>query len=129
MDPLSDVLRSVRLTGGLFLDARFTAPWSVSGNMTPADCRALLASPAHAPTQIIAYHVVIAGRLIAAVEGEPPMEVSAGEIVLIPRNDVNALSSARGLKPLKARDLVRAPEGGGLPWISHGGGGVATHIV
>ena len=129
MDPLSDVLRSVRLTGGVFLDARFTAPWAVSGNMTVEDCRAFLASPAHAPAQIIAYHVVIAGRLFAAVDGEPPMEVSAGEIVLIPRNDVNALSSAAGLEPRKARDLVEAPEGGGLPRISHGGGGAATHIV
>jgi AraC-like DNA-binding protein len=129
MDPLSDVLRSVRLTGGVFLDARFTAPWSVSGNMSAEDCRAFLASPAHAPAQIIAYHVVIAGKLLAAVEGEPAMEVSAGEIVLIPRNDVNCLSSAVGLEPRKARDLVRAPDGGGLPWIRHGGGGEATHIV
>src|SRR5262245_22583442 len=119
MDPLSDVLRSVRLTGGVFLDARFTAPWSVSGNMTPADCQAFLASPTQVPAQIIAYHVVIAGRLFAAVEGEPPMEVSAGEIVLIPRNDVNALSSDVGLKPRKARDLVQAADGGGLPWIQH----------
>lgn len=129
MDPLSDVLRSVRLTGGVFLDARFTAPWSVSGNMSAEDCRAFLASPTHAPAQIIAYHVVTAGKLIAAVEGEPAMEASAGEIVLIPRNDVNALSSAIGLKPRKARDLVQAPDGGGLPWIRHGGGGEATHIV
>jgi AraC-like DNA-binding protein len=97
--------------------------------MTAEDCRAFLASPMHAPAQIIAYHVVIAGKLLAAVEGEPAMEVSAGEIVLIPRNDVNCLSSAVGLEPRKARDLVRAPDGGGLPWIRHGGGGEATHIV
>jgi len=129
MDPLSDVLRSVRLTGGVFLDARFTAPWSVSGNMAAEDCRSFLASPEHVPAQIIAYHVVIAGELFAAVDGEPPMHVAAGEIVLIPRNDTNSLASAAGLKPLKARDLVQAPNGGGLPWIRHGGGGAATHIV
>jgi AraC-like DNA-binding protein len=129
MDPLSDVLRSVRLTGGVFLDARFTAPWSVSGNMSAEDCRSFLASPSRAPAQIIAYHVVIAGELFAAVEGEPPMRVSAGEIVLIPRNEVNSLSSVAGLAPLKARDLVQSPNGGGLPWIRHGGGGAPTHIV
>ena len=27
MDALSDVLRLVRLTGAVFLDAEFTAPW------------------------------------------------------------------------------------------------------
>ena len=29
MDPLSDVLRVISLDGGVFLDAQFTAPWSV----------------------------------------------------------------------------------------------------
>ena len=29
MDALSDVLRIVRLTGAVFMDAEFTAPWCV----------------------------------------------------------------------------------------------------
>lgn len=63
-DPLSDVLRSVRLTGGIFLDAQFTAPWCVRSKITPNDCAPFLASP----TQIIAYHYVIEGRLVLALE-------------------------------------------------------------
>ena len=38
IDPLSEVLRSVRLTGGIFLDARFTAPWCVRTNILAEDC-------------------------------------------------------------------------------------------
>ena len=34
-DPFSEMLRSIRLTGGVFLDARFTAPWCVTANMSP----------------------------------------------------------------------------------------------
>lgn len=37
-DPLSDVLHSVRLSGGVFLEARFTAPWCVVANLEPSDC-------------------------------------------------------------------------------------------
>jgi hypothetical protein len=29
MDALSDLLQAMRLTGGVFLESRFTAPWSV----------------------------------------------------------------------------------------------------
>jgi AraC-like DNA-binding protein len=125
MDPLSDLLRSVRLTGGVFLDAHFTAPWCVSSKMTAEDCRPFLA----APSQVIAYHVVIEGKLLVSVEGEPATEVAAGQIVLIPRNDVHTLASANGLRPVNARDLIQASAAGGLAGISHGGGGEATHIV
>jgi AraC-like DNA-binding protein len=125
MDPLSDVLRSVRLTGGIFVDGRFTAPWSVSSQLIADDCKAFLAEPA----QIIAYHVVIAGTLFAAVAGEPAIEVAAGEIVLIPRNEPHTLSSAAGLRPVDSRELVQASPQGGIARVRHGGGGAATHIV
>ncbi|MDF3810417.1 MULTISPECIES: AraC family transcriptional regulator [Rhodopseudomonas] len=125
MDALSDVLRSVRLTGGVFLDARFTAPWSINSQTTAEYCEPYLAAPA----QIIAYHVVIAGRLQLSVEGEAAIEVMAGEIVLVPRNEVHTLSSVTGLKPLNAQDLILPAGDGGLMRIRHGGGGAATHIV
>lgn len=35
MDALSDVLRFVRLTGGVFLEAEFTAPWCVHSHVEP----------------------------------------------------------------------------------------------
>jgi AraC-like DNA-binding protein len=125
MDPLADVLRSVRLSGGVFLDAKLTAPWCVSSQTFADDCGLEVATP----TQIIAYHVVIAGRLLASVEGEPPIEVAAGEIVLVPRNELHLLASATGIRPVSGRELVQRGEDGSLARIVHGGGGDATHIV
>jgi AraC-like DNA-binding protein len=125
MDPLSEVLRSVRLIGGVFLDARFTAPWCVTAKITAEDCRPFLAAPA----QIIAYHFVIAGRLLLELEGDVPVELKAGEIVVLPRNDGHTLASAPGLDAVSADDLIRPAADGGLAQISYGGGGEATHIV
>jgi AraC-like DNA-binding protein len=125
MDPFSEVLRSVRLTGGVFLDSHFTAPWSVLAQLSAEDCRLALATP----TQMIAYHFIVEGRLTISVSGEPPIEVSAGEVVLLPRNDIHTLSSAHGLAPMSARDLVQPSADGGLPGIVHGGGGELTHVV
>ncbi len=125
MDPLSDVLRSVRLIGGVFFDAHLTAPWCVNANLTADDCKAFLAMPA----QLIAYHFIIEGRLVLSVEGEPPIEVRAGEIVLFPRNDRHMMGSAPGLKPVSAGVLIKPSADGGVARISHGGGGEATRLV
>jgi len=125
IDPLSEVLRSVHLTGGIFLDARFTAPWCVHTKIAAEDCGVFLAKP----PLLIAYHFVIEGRLLLSIEGESAVEVRAGEIVLLPRNDVHTLASASGLVPTSARHLIQPSADGGLARISHGGGGETVHLV
>lgn len=125
MDALSDLLQTVRLTGGVFLDARFTAPWCVSARIGPEDCRPFLSDPC----QLIAYHYVTRGRLQLQIAGEPAMDVRAGEAVLLPRNDPHLLGSSVALRPVSADDLIQQAEGGGMARINHGGGGEATHLV
>ncbi|KUO55273.1 MAG: AraC family transcriptional regulator [Alphaproteobacteria bacterium BRH_c36] len=124
-DPLSEVLRSVRLKGGVFLDARFSAPWAVSSHVTSEDCRPILSKPA----QMIAYHFLIEGRVLVSVQGAPAIEVVAGELVLLPRNDFHVLSSGPGLIPLDGHHLVQPSPGGGLAEINFGGGGEPVRMV
>ncbi|WP_040486182.1 AraC family transcriptional regulator [Lutibaculum baratangense] len=124
-DPLSDVLRSVKLTGGVFLDVRLTAPFCVVSELTSEDVRAILQNP----VQLVFFHVVMAGRMLLEVEGEPAVEVEAGEIVLLTHNDVHTLASEPGLVPVEARSLVVVSEDGGLARISHGGGGEETRMA
>jgi AraC-like DNA-binding protein len=124
MDPLSEVIRSIRLVGGLFLDAHFTAPWSVLSHITPAHCNL---TPA-LPVQIIGYHVVLDGTLKATLDGKT-IEVGAGEAVLFPRANPHVLGSAVGLPTYRASDLVKAAQDDGLGRIDYGGGGDPVHIV
>ena len=125
MDPLSDVLRSFRLSGAIFLDSRFTAPWCVVTRLSAEDCGPFLT----APSLLIAYHYVISGRFLLTIEGEPTIEVRAGEVVLLPRNNVHTLASGSGLAPVDAQELIQPSADGGLAQISHGGGGETTHLV
>lgn len=125
IDPLSQVLGSVRLTGGVFLEARFTAPWCTLSQITAEDIQPFVP----APGQIIAYHFVVGGRLLCSVDGEAPLEVGTGEVVLMPRNDRHMLASAPGLPAVSADDLIRPGEQGGPMRIDHGGGGEPTHVV
>lgn len=116
MGPLSEVLRSVRLTGGVFLSAHFTAPFCISVSITPDDCAPFLKKPA----QMIGYHVVIEGKLLVALKGEPMVEVNAGEIVLFPQNDAHTLANQPGITPVSARSLIKRSPDGGLFRIDHG---------
>ena len=123
MDALSDVLRVVRLTGGVFLDARFTAPWSVAGRVEPEEIRAFV----DRPHGVIGFHYVVSGRMIASVPGQEPIEVKAGEIILTPRNDTHILASAPNLATVSAGAIVL--EGAGIGSLDYGGGGEETHMV
>jgi len=125
MDALSDLLRVVRLSGGVFLDAEFSAPWCVAAQVGAEDYRLVMAEPA----RVIAFHYVVAGRLLLQVAAELPVELHSGTIVLLPRNDAHTLASETGLQPVSGDRLMQADPGGGLARIRYGGGGESTHIV
>src|SRR5512146_1393440 len=125
MDALSDVLRTLRLTGGVFLDARFSAPWSLVTNVQPEKFKLFLGSS----NQIMAFHYVISGKLVAHVVGEQPRELTAGALILLPRNELHVLASEPGLKRKPASDIVMKDSGLGLWELRHGGGGEEVHIV
>jgi len=119
VDVLSEMLAAMRLSGGVILDTQFRDPWSVVSHFGPDDCAPFFPVPKH----IIAYHYVRSGRFWAKVGGQQPVEVSAGEIILFPRNDAHILYSDGDLKPVDAHELVRPGENGNLPSIRWGGSG------
>src|SRR5690606_22168007 len=125
LDALLDMLRAMRLTGGIFLDAQFSAPWSVLAQVAPEDCAPFTA----APRQIIAYHYVTAGRCLLTVGDRQPIEVRSGEIVVMPRNARHVVASAAQLCPVNIDHLIEPAPEGGPARIVHGGGGETTSIL
>jgi AraC-like DNA-binding protein len=125
MDHVLDMLRSMRLTGGMFLDAEFSAPWCVTAQVGPEDCAPFTPTP----LQIIAYHYVTVGRLLLKVEGQSPISVERGEIVVLPRNDPHVIGSSLTARPVGAGHLIRPSPEGGLARISYGGGGERTQML
>src|SRR5262245_15274279 len=79
-DALSDVLNLVGLTGGVFMDADFTAPWSVAGKVSPELCKPFMAPPDH----ILAFHYVVEGPLFVTFEDGFTAQAQAGEIIMLP---------------------------------------------
>lgn len=125
MDALSDLLRAIRLTGGVFLEAELSAPWCITAQIGAEDCRAAMPEP----KRVIAFHYVLDGRLLLQFGADRPLEVAAGAMVLLPHNDQHLLASEPGLRPVEGGSLMSAMPGGGLARIRHGGGGEITRVV
>ena len=125
MDPFSDVLRVTRLSGGVFLEAEFSAPWCISGKISTDDCKPFLTAPRH----VIASHFVAAGSMQLQAEGGDPIEVRAGEFVLLPHNHTHVFGSDLNAALKLARDVIQPPQGSGISRINYGGGGAKTQLL
>ena len=125
MDAFSDVLRVIRLSGGVFLEAEFTAPWCISGKISTDDCKPFLVAPRH----VIASHFVAAGSMQLRVEGGDAIEVRAGEFVLLTHNDHHVFGSDLNVPLMPAGEVIQPPQGGGISRINYGGGGEATQLL
>jgi len=101
MDVLTDILSSLRLTGGVVVDGQMTGDFCVHAQFTPQHFAPFFPEPG----KLISYHYVRSGELMVEVAGVPPVTVRAGEIVLLPRNDPHLLESRSGLEPADAADI------------------------
>jgi AraC-like DNA-binding protein len=95
MDPLSDLLRVVRLDGAYFFAVEAAEPWSVE------TVAAQELSPRILPTaeHLISYHILTKGHCFAGVRGEEQVELLPGDVIVFPHGDAHVMSSARGIGP------------------------------
>ena len=124
-EDIQALLRGMRLSGAVFLEATFTAPWCCNSQVTPQEC-APYATPV--PRQIIGYHYVASGQMLLKVAGQPPLTVKQGEMVVLPRNDPHVIGSALTLKPVDVEEWITF-DPNGLMRLELGGGGAATKIL
>ena len=126
MDALSDALRVLRLTGAVFLDAEFTAPWCVVSHGGSAPASPLLSGGPN----IVFFHVLTEGRCKARLTaGGATLELTAGDLLMLPRDDDHLLGSDLHLAPTPSDTLVLPAADGELMRIEHGGGGEKTRFV
>lgn len=125
MDPLLDILRSLHFTGGVFLDAAFRAPWCVLSQVEPDDCGPHQPTPA----QVVAYHYVTEGEVFLQVGADTPQHVTAGRIVVLPRNHPHRVGSDLAQPPVPAGALITPGGNGALPRIEPRGDGPVTRIL
>jgi AraC-like DNA-binding protein len=92
-DPLSDILRSVRLHGAIFYHVSFHGDWVAETAAAPDLAHALMPGTEH----VVAYHLIAKGSGWAATDGEQPVRLECGDIVMFPRGDRHVISRAPGM--------------------------------
>jgi AraC-like DNA-binding protein len=116
-DVLSDVLRSVRLTGAVYFDFDLSAPW-VAEAPPSRDIAALVLPGAQ---RVIEYHLIARGACWGHAVGEPPIRLAEGDLIVFPQGDAHVMSSAPGLRTTPDMSMyVRQAE---LPMVFERGGG------
>lgn len=93
-DPLSDLLRSVRLRGAIFYHVSFRDEWVAETPGSRELAEALMPSAEH----VMAYHLIVRGDCWAAISGEPSVRLTSGDLVMFPGGDGHVLSSAPGMR-------------------------------
>ncbi|HXT68410.1 MAG TPA: AraC family transcriptional regulator [Vicinamibacterales bacterium] len=92
MDPLSDVLRAVRLNGAYFYLVEASAPWSVAARAARELAPRILPESEH----LISYHIVTGGSCWGGIVGQPQQHLNAGDVIVFPQGDPHVMASAEG---------------------------------
>src|SRR4051812_2046037 len=117
-DVLSDVLRTVRLTGAVFFDFELSSPWVAE---TPHS-REIAGAVMPGSERVIHYHLVARGSCWAHAVGDPPAQLREGDLIVFPHGDHHVLCSAPGMRA--APDMARfARPSTPLPLVYEMGGG------
>src|SRR3954467_8715297 len=127
-DALSDLLRTVRLTGTAYFEIAAQEPWSVRSPSREMILPRILPGADH----LIAYHVVTQGHCFASLLGGETIALEAGEVVVFTNADPHLMSSKAGLtaEPPSA-DMIEVASAGRLPFMINltSGGAPRAHLV
>jgi AraC-like DNA-binding protein len=124
VDVLSDVLRTVRLTGAVFFPMDVSSPWLDEVPEATEFASIVLPGAQH----VVSYHIVRRGGCWAALRGEAPVRLEAGDVFVIPHGDPYTMASAPAEHSTTSREAVldffRLMASAAAPLaVTEGGGG------
>ncbi len=129
MDVLSEVLQAVRLTGAIFFDMKFQAPWVGQSPDASAIAKAVMPEAGH----VINFHALLSGSCWAELvdDSMPRVRLNGGDVIVYPMGDANVLCSSPGMRADPDLAMYYRPSDQQLPFILHqsGAGGEACHFV
>lgn len=124
MDVLSDVLRTIRLDGALFLYAEFREPWCVN---SPSGAELATLLPTGAEHLAVCHFVMEGGCRVQSAQG-PPLSLQAGDVAVFPHGDPHRIGSSVERTPVTLEHIVE-PKLPDLTRIRYGGDGQRTRVA
>jgi len=130
MDALSDVLRVVQLTGAVYLEGAFSAPWCLIGHADSALCAAYLPPS----KRVVSFHFVTEGSCRVMLPDDPgsALQADAGDVIVVPQGESHVIGSSIEAAPELMAPLLPChgePVPGEVMTLAYGGGGEVTRII
>lgn len=91
-DSLVDVLHQVKLSGVLFFRGEGSSPWRVDVPHANALAPIILPRARH----IISYHIITRGSCWASLDGQTPIRLETGDVLVAPHGDPYAMMIDQG---------------------------------
>ena len=118
-DVLSDVLRSVRLTGAVYFDNEVSSPWVTAAPPS----REIAERVMPGAQRVIEYHLMARGTGWGHALGQEPVRLREGDIIVFPQGDPHVLSSAPGMRADVDLSPFARPSPSLPLFVEFGGGG------
>lgn len=123
-DVLSDVLRTIRLSGSMLFLVDASVPWTTHAPETRSFAPLVMPQAQH----LVSYHIVVRGQCWAGLVGQPLQLLSEGDGLVVPHGDAYVLASVPEAPPsygdADAVAFFRSMAAGELPSVvAEGGGG------
>jgi AraC-like DNA-binding protein len=111
LDPLSDVLRGVRLRGAVFFHVSGDSDWAAETPEGHEIAPLLMRGVEH----VMEYHALAQGSCWAGLPGQPAVRLAPGDIVMFPHGDAHVMSSAPGMRAVPDLSSISSEELRQLP--------------
>jgi len=123
-DVLSELLKVVRLSGSVFINALFTAPFSVESPryFDPA-------APGSQRRQASVLHLITEGQGTLEMSDGTVRDVRSGDLLFLPLADVHRFRGGRPERTVAAGEVVETGPIEGMWTVDHGGGGAPLRMV
>jgi AraC-like DNA-binding protein len=114
MDALTDMLGSLRLSGGVYFRCVLSAPWGMDIGQTP----------------VAEFHVIVSGSCWLKVAGEDkPICLEAGDVVVFPHGHAHVLLDAPESLALPAETIIGSQNIEHYGPVVYGNGGMTANIL
>lgn len=126
MDVLSEMLKAVKLDGGVFFNGEFSTPWCAREPDSCTMATYLSARSKH----VIIFHLIIEGRGYARIgQDDRPVPLVAGDIVMFPHGDGHLMGNGPPVTPVDSAQQLREVLAEGRMLSQFGGGGELTKLI
>lgn len=123
---VSDLLRPVRLSGGVFFRAEFSAPFCVES----PSCEHIADILGLGSRRVVPFHIVNGGSCEARIAGRDPISLEADDVAVFFHGGTHVVASPGARRKISIEPLLPPPPySGRIQGITYGGGGPVTTML